>query len=600
MTQNLYFEVIPILIPDIFKVIDRKSILAVLATSFIITVLEVASVSAVIPAIGVILGGKLPEFIGVFFHGIGFQSSATQKIVLLTIIAVVFIFRGAFLCAIMFVQSRIVFNTQRNLSNFLFEKYLFAKFERVTDVASFTLVRSTTTELSNIANGILLSFSVLVSEIAMIAGVLLVLFYIQPIAAVCLLLGTFTLVGPIIRLNHKCLITHGKTRLDMEENRVQLAQEVVAGIREIKVYGLESQLRKTIDAANRIYSHVLTRIHFLQCFPRIYFETIGIFTLLLICAVQVYNGRSANDILMFLTVSGLAAFRALPSVAKSLSQVQQMRFYHPSLTAVLELMDKLQKESIGGNNSIKDNTLKSATPSQSLCIKLKNAAYNYESHGVTVFRSLNLELFSGEVVGLVGPSGIGKSTLLDCIIGLRKLSQGTVSVTDTDTREAALLRVSYVPQTPVMLGGTIWRNVSLANDDAPPPLSPNPKLTRAFEVSGLADLMLSRNLTLTSMVVEGGRNFSGGQRQRLALARALYRDADVLVLDEATSALDKEAEQAIFKKIQEHYSARLIIMVTHRAELLSLCSKILRMEPYGNIKVVLPKSNVAEPKCTSV
>ena len=571
--------------------VDRKSVLAVLATSLIITLLEVASVSAVIPAIGVILGGKLPEFILETFRFAGLQSSATQKIALLSIIAVVFVLRGAFLCAIMFVQSRIVFNTQRILSNFLFEKYLFAKFERVTDVASFTLVRSTTTELSNIANGILLSFSVLVSEIAMIVGVLLVLLYIQPIAAVSLLLGTFALVGPIIRMNHKYLINNGKMRLDMEENRVQLAQEVVAGIREIKVYGLESQLRNAIDSANRIYSRVLTRIHFLQCFPRIYFETIGIFALLLICAGQVYNGRSANDILMFLTVSGLAAFRALPSIAKSLSQVQQMRFYHPSLTAVLELMNKLQQESTDGNISMTSSTtLDNAAQPRSLSVTMKKAAYNYESNGVMLFNDLNIELYSGEVVGLVGPSGIGKSTLLDCMIGLRKLSHGSVSVVDVDAGTSALLRVSYVPQTPVMLGGTIWRNISLANDDDIP-LSLSPKLNKALEVSGLAELMRSRNLTLSSKVVEGGRNYSGGQRQRLALARALYRDADVLVLDEATSALDKEAEKAIFEKILEHCADRLIIMVTHRSELLSLCDKIIRMEPGGNVQLIVTKSN---------
>jgi ABC-type multidrug transport system fused ATPase/permease subunit len=579
----------------IFEVVDRGSVLAILSTSFIITILEVASVAAVIPAVGAIVGGRLPGLVTRMFLAVGLQSSVSQKVTLLVAIAVIFLVRGAALSAITFLQSRIVFKIQRTLSNLIFEKYLYAKFEFATDVASSTLIRSTTTELSNIANGILLSLSVLVSEVAMVSGVLLVLFYLQPVVAVSLLVVTLALLTPILKLNRKYLTRNGKIRLEMEENRVQLAQEIVAGIREIKVYGLESQLRKSIDDANQIYTGVLTRIHFLQCFPRIYFETIGVFVLLIVCAIQIFSGRSANDILMFLTVSGLAAFRALPSIAKSLSQIQQIRFYHPSLTAVLELLKRLQQEAFSAEASAGGFPCSGGgePPLLNLSIKLENAAYRYDHNGSDVFNAVSVELRSGEMVGIVGPSGVGKSTFLDCIIGLRRLSCGSINTVDGDAGVQTSITVSYVPQTPVMLGGTILRNITLGNDDAALQSSSNLKLTKALEVSGLGELMALRGLTLSSNVVEGGRNFSGGQRQRLALARALNYDADVLVLDEATSALDKEAEQEILFKIRQRCSDKLVIMVTHRSELLTSCDKIIRMEPGGMVVMTSNRGHTA-------
>lgn len=573
-------------IRDVLKIIDRRSMLALLLTSIIVTVLEAASISAVIPAIGLILGGNVSPHLSTLFSAVGMPDPGTQKVTLLVAIASVFLCRGVFLSVILFVQSRITFNAQKRLSSLLYAKFLSARFEKLTDVASSTLVRTSTTELANITHGVLLPIAVLASEMALVLGSLLVLFVLQPTAALGLVLGTAALSMPIIRLNRERLTRLGQTRHDMEENRVRLAQEMAAGIREVKVYRLEQQLQDTIDRTNQTYAGVLTRINFLQSFPRVYFETTGMCLLLLICAVQLARGTSATDILMFLTVAGLAAFRALPSVAKVLSQLQALRFYRPSLTTFLGLMDQLEAEEPPAALPPEAPTSEQIALPRRIRLELRDASYRHAPSSPLIFSNVDLTLRSGDVVGLVGPSGAGKSTLLDCLIGLRKLTSGSVrTLLDEPTRALVTPRVSYVPQNPVMMDGTVRRNILLSHDEAPQSHEIPPHLGKALQMSGFDTLMASRQLSLESKVVEGGRNLSGGQRQRLALARALLRDADILVLDESTSALDNEAEQAILETIRTRCTDQLVIVVTHRVELLRYCDTVIHMETGGKVEV---------------
>ena len=555
------------------------------------TVLEATSVSAVIPAIGLIVGGDVPGVVSRGLATVGIANHDLQKVVLLVVIAAVFLARGAFLSLIMFVQSRITFNAQKRLSSLLFARFLSARFERVTEVASSTLVRTSTTELANITHGVLLPISILASEVALVLGSLLVLFSLQPWAALGLMLSTTAVALPIVRLNRKRLGHLGQTRLDMEDNRVRLAQEMAAGIREVKVYQLEQQLQAAIDETNGVYARVLTRINFLQNFPRVYFETTGIALLLVICAYQLARGTSPTAILMFLTVAGLAAFRALPSVAKVLAQLQALRFYRPSLTAFLALMDELQAEQRATPSSDEAPVSQAPASIRGIRVELSDAAYHHAPDSPDIFAGATLTLRSGEVVGLVGPSGVGKSTLLDCLIGLRELTDGQVCVRDEATGATVSPRVSYVPQNPVMMDATVWHNIVLSRDERP--TETPPRLAEALRISGFGSLMASRQLSLQSRVVEGGRNLSGGQRQRLALTRALNREADILVLDEATSALDKDAEQAIIEAVRAHQNAQLVIVVTHRAELLRYCDKVIQMEPGGRIEVLAPQPAVS-------
>ncbi|MEO8313275.1 MAG: ABC transporter ATP-binding protein [Pseudomonadota bacterium] len=562
---------------DVLRIVDRRSLVKLLLFSLLITVMEVLSVSAVVPAIGVIVGDSLPVPLVTWLRRAGVESAQMQKVAILAAISAVFFGRGVVLSAVTFAQSRIVFTVQRTLSSTLYRRYLDARFEHVNDLASGVLLRVSTIELNNITHGVVLPIATLVSEAALMAGSVIVLLALQPVVALLLMAVAGVVSLPLVRINRSRLTRLGKTRQTMEADRYQLSQEMIVGAREIKVYGLERQLIDAIDSTNTTYARTLTRITFLQAFPRIYLETMGLCALLIVCALLLLRGRSVGEALTFIMILGLATFRALPSLAKILAQFQSLKFYRPSLNAVLELFDKLLPLAEPMDAGAAPVSPATSRPRGAIHMRLTGAAYRYTSTSSAVFSDLDLRFRTGEVVGFAGASGAGKSTLLDCLIGLRSLSEGTLRVTDDVSGNAIVPAVSYVPQMPVILDASVWRNITLASAEPPGEPVVDERLIEALEISGLGALMASRQLSLVSRIVEGGRNMSGGQRQRLALARALYRDADILVLDESTSALDSEAERGVFAAIKARRADQIILVVTHRVELLSYCTRIIQV-----------------------
>lgn len=576
---------------DIVRVVDRRTLLILVSASLLISILEAASVSAVIPALNVILTDHIPPLLIGIFQAIGVNASPMQKLVLLLAIALMFLLRAGILSGILFFQSRLVFGVQTRLSNMLYGSYLQSRFESLSKVSTMEITRASTTELANLTLGVLLPMAALCSEVALVLGAMFVLLLIQPVTAAWLIAVTTILALPVLVLNSKRLTRLGVTRHRMEDDRARFAQEITGGIREVKVYGMEPQLLGAIDSTNSIYAHVMARINFMQNFPRIYFEAAGLCVLLTICGVQLYQGVPSSDILTFLMISGFAAFRALPSIAKILAQLQALRFYRPTLTNFLRLLDGL-----GGVPASQDveavAPVTDSPPSPSSCavrVVVRNASYAYAAGMPSVFENASFELRAGQIVGLVGPSGIGKSTLLDCIIGLRELSSGSIGIFEDEGETLVKANVAYVPQNPVVFDATVWRNLTLAQID--PAESPEVDATQeqALSISGFGELMKARQLNMMSRITEGGRNLSGGQRQRLSLARALMRQGSLLVLDEATSALDSESEERIFEHIRKDNSDAIVIVVTHRLQLQRYFDRVIEIRPGGSVIVTTPK-----------
>jgi ABC-type bacteriocin/lantibiotic exporter with double-glycine peptidase domain len=287
-------------------------------------------------------------------------------------------------------------------------------------------------------------------------------------------------------------------------------------------------------------------------------------------------------------LSGFLAFRVLPSIAKILAQFQLLRFYRPTLSNFLKLTSQLGTSSkVIKITSSENGNFKSENQVIPPLIRIvaSNASYSYSKELPNVFQNASFELCAGQIIGLVGPSGVGKSTLLDCIIGLRELSSGSIFSLGVGCSTSAKMHVAYVPQAPIVFEATVWRNLLLDQIDPVDLPMINANITQALDISGFADVMKVRDLEMLSWISEGGRNLSGGQRQRLALARALLRQSNLLVLDEATGALDGASEDKIYDEIRKHGRNRIVIIVTHRLHLLKYCDQVIEIMQGGNVNV---------------
>ena len=210
-------------------------------------------------------------------------------------------------------------------------------------------------------------------------------------------------------------------------------------------------------------------------------------------------------------------------------------------------------------------------------ITAENVGFTYKDGDSPVLDSFNLTAKSGEIIGIVGPSGEGKTTVLKLILGLVSPSGGSLTLTVNDETvnisDSTRRFCSYVPQGGSVFSGTIAENLRLAK-----PGATDEELENALEVADLLGFVKSLPDGLNSRTGEGGANLSQGQAQRVAIARAVLRDAEILLLDEATSALDKETESRVLGRLMHRSPDKIIILTTHRDSMLTYCDKIIKIE----------------------
>ena len=212
-------------------------------------------------------------------------------------------------------------------------------------------------------------------------------------------------------------------------------------------------------------------------------------------------------------------------------------------------------------------------------IRINNLSFKYDKNSDYIFKNINLEIYKGEILGIIGQTGSGKSTLLDLIIGLLKPSEGNISVDGKNIRENSVewfKKIGYVPQNMYLNDDSIKKNIAFTYQDNK---IDNDRILEVAEKSKINQMIKNKKDKLETRVGERGNMLSGGQKQRLSLARALYQNyAEVLIFDEFTSALDTDTENEIMNEIINFQKEKTIIMSTHRQNLLKYCDKIFNIE----------------------
>lgn len=565
------------------RLIGARDLVILVLLALSVTFLEAVSVSAIIPAIAALVGDKSRFSLDAFVPA-GFLSTYDFRQIALLALLGIFLLKGAFLAHITYKQSSIVFSKQKDLARKILSRYFSQSFEESDRVSTPELIRSLVSDLSSATHGVLLPFVGFTSEISLVIGAMLVVaifdFYVGSALAVTIVVAGFAMVT----LNKKRLSKWGIERHALEAKRVKFIQEAVAGLKEIKLYGLESTLVEKADSENSRYSQILTNSYFLQNTPRIFLETVGIVALCVTALLLLRHERSSSEVLILVSLIGAAAFRILPSLAKIISQIQSIRFFFPSLASIAKYIDAQGYEERGHAPRTR-----AERPRAIDSIWVQDLHYRYPTSPRSTLGGATLELRKGDVAALMGKTGAGKSTLVDCLIGIRTRQQGTILVDggdlDLNLRDYQN-SIAYVPQHPVILHDSIRENITLSRQIEGGEVDAG-ALDRALHCSGLSELLESLGLSLDDVVMEGGKSLSGGQRQRVALARAVYKGASFLVLDEATSAMDRESEREVITRIVHESRAAIILIITHRSEIIGMCNKVFDISA-GKITISTP------------
>lgn len=487
-----------------------------------------------------------------------------------------FVLKNAYLALLAYVQVRLVFNKEVRLSRDLLAGYLQEPYLFFLRRNSAELIRNVTHEVSHYVTGIILPGLALVSEAIVLLFIFVMLASVEPVLALATaaLLGATALlfvqgVKPVLR-------RAGGERSLSSEARIRWVNQALGGIKEVKLLGCEAFFVKAFDQSARAYARAGLTSNTLNALPRLLTETVAVFAVMVVVVVGVHQGRELASMLPTLALFVLAAMRIMPSVNRMTPAVNLIRYWLPALGAVSggvasarQVRERIVREE--AQTLAPETLLRRA-------LRAEDVSFRYPGAADWAIRGVSLTIPRGSSAALMGPSGAGKSTLVDLLLGLIDPDSGRIAVDDrpiASVRRVWQRHIGYVPQVIYLLDDTVRNNVALGV--APKDID-DERVWRALRQARLAELIERLPSQLDAGVGERGVRFSGGERQRLGIARALYRDPEVLVFDEATSALDVKTENEIADTIASLAGDKTVIIVAHRLTTVSRCEHVFFLD----------------------
>jgi len=458
----------------------------------------------------------------------------------------------------------------------LFNEYLNRDYLFHARSNSATLINNTTYEVSRILTGVLQNGIGLVTNVVTILAIVASIVVVNPIVAVFAAVavgGTYTLVYLLTR---RRLLRNGRIQSEASAERWKVLNEGLGGIKEIMVLGTRGVFSRAFESLSWKVSRVQANTQVISVSPRFVLESVSVGGLVIVALVLSSGGKGDGSWLAQLTFLGLAAYRLLPAIQQVFYAIARMRADHASFERVYEdLRLGVRRDKVVDREARARN--EDAWPIRS--IELRNASFRYQPDRPLALRGVDLHVPVGTSVAFVGPSGSGKTTAADLILALLRPEAGQLLVDDEPITGENLARwqsaLGYVPQSIFLTDNSIAENIALGLRRDQIDMEQIRRVGRMAQVDEFVTLLPKG---YDEIVGERGVRLSGGQRQRIGIARALYRNASVLVMDEATSALDGLTEQEVMSAIEGLQGQRTIILIAHRLTTVRHCDRIFEFE----------------------
>ena len=354
------------------------------------------------------------------------------------------------------------------------------------------------------------------------------------------------------------------------------AQQLLGGIKPIKIQHAEGRFIARFATHSRTQARVNAKLPIYYQAPKYILEPIAFGGIIAVVIIQAAMGRDFTTILPTLGVIGLAGYRMLPAAQILYAQISQVA---TSRHALEEVYDEVQQQNLltRGRSVVSVSFEPPPRLEWSHSIQLDHVAFGYPEAKKNVIDEFSLTISRNSSVGIVGPTGSGKSTLVDLILGLHRPTSGTIRVDGQslgpDNIRSWQAGIGYVPQDVFLIDDTLARNIALGLPDAEIDRARLREVAAAAHILNFIENDLPR--AFDTRVGERGVRLSGGQRQRLAIARALYHKPSLLILDEATSALDNATEAAVTEAITSLQGSVTMLVVAHRLSTIERCEKVI-------------------------
>ncbi|MDA8841977.1 ABC transporter ATP-binding protein/permease [Candidatus Pelagibacter bacterium] len=554
----------------IFLILNNKNKLKFFLISFlgIVRALsEILGIALIIPILTLISdpngAEKLTRYLPIF------QNMESNTLILIFIIIFLFVYfiKTNFLIFFNIVTTRFA----QNLFSETFEKvlkiYLKKNYSFFSKINSAKLIRNISGETNIFALGVIASMLTLFTNIFLVAGIFVLLIsYNFNTLYIILAMSLISIV--IVNLNNTKNTYWAKKRQFESEKVLKKLNEIFGSIKEIIIYDKRSFFLKGaklhVDqlAKAGVYRDVSISIYA----PIIEFLAILIFCLYLIF-LFIYKDTNFDEIIVFIGVLVFASLRILPYMIQIVRSIQSIKFNYPAVNAINNI---LGKRSFRENKDKINNKNKLLFKNEIKALDLKNVSFSYKEKSKKIINKLNYKMLPGDIIGIIGQSGSGKTTLINLISGLLKPTSGKILINKNHNIKFENIKdkIGYVSQTVYLSDESIKSNIALGNL-----ITKKEEKYIDFLLKKLNLSELNKNLNIG----EKGSRISGGQIQRIGIARALFRNPEILILDEATSSLDQKNEKIVVKFLKKFCSNKILIFSTHKIKLLTNCNKIIKI-----------------------
>ena len=549
-------------------------VILIIATSFA----EILSIGSILPFVSILLNPSIlwsSEVSKNFINKFGINSNSELLILITVLFILAALLAGFTRLALLWLSNKLSYSAGADLSMKIYKNALYQSYE-------FHIAKNTSEIIDGIINKSSLAIFVInsvtnfISSMVILFALLVTLIYINPIVSIGAFSGFGGIYFIISIISRNKLEKNSNVISAQSKNIIRYLQEGLGGIREIIInqnqdYYCGVYKKADIDLRNAQAFNSLISFG-----PRYAIESLGVTFIAIFSYILVNKGNDVNDLFPLIGAIAMGTQRILPLIQQAYSSYSNIKSSQSSINETLILLEQKLPEKIDGSSGFKLEFNES--------IILKNISFSYKGKNELILEDVNLQIKKGKCIGIIGASGSGKSTLLDLVTGLLTPSSGMIMIDGKQiNKENYSLwqkKIAYVPQFIYLSDGSFEENIAFGINEN---MILSDRVYLVPEKVKLAELIENSKDKFKTKIGERGVRLSGGQRQRIGIARALYKNAELLILDEATSSLDNETESSIMDSIENLRGDITMIIVSHRETTLRFCDEVYKI---NNKKII--------------
>ena len=575
------------LLQKVSYLFDRKQKRQIAGLALLILIgglLETVGVSMLLPVVQAIMDPEQlmeNELVGKVTEALHIETSRQLIILMLGALIALYVVKNAYLLFQTYVQNTFVTRNRNRMISRVMREFLNRPYEEYLGADIPTVFRLTDSDIPNAFQLILVMIQ-MVTEIVVAGFLCIVLVVVSPVMSLfifCIFLGMTLMITKVLKPRLNAI---GHKNQQIQSRIAKWRIQSIYGLKDVKVLHREEFFVRNYYESGAIGADVARNYAVFNNLPRLLIETIFMASMLLFIMLYMLRGGNITVLIPQLSAFAVAGIRVMPGTNRINTYLSEIAYSQPCLDYLYENLTANMKMDVNG--SVTGLARGGGAQTQEVRthlqdkIVLDHITYAYPNTEKNIFTDAHMEVKKGQSVGIMGPSGAGKSTVVDILLGLLRVQEGTITCDGAnifDNYADWLSKIGYIPQSIYLIDESIRDNIAFGIDGDK---IDDRRIWEVLEEAQLKEFVEELPEGLDTTIGDRGVRISGGQRQRLGIARALYHNPEILVFDEATSALDNDTEKAVMDAINNFHGRKTMVIIAHRLNTIAKCDVIYRVD----------------------